>query len=368
MKKFFTFVLMAAASITASAQLSDGFYRIQNDYSERYLLMNDRYGARNGESVDVSAMITIKPFNTINNHPGTIFWVENKGGTSYDFAAQGASLGSISGGLYPQLFANGSCYQFYAEKDGYSIYLLDPESPDVNQGELMTKGSQNSVNWRFLPIGGDNYIGIDYECQTGDGRYWATFYFGFNYKLGSGMEAYYVKSVDETTYTLEKVAGSGDIVPSATPLLIKLNSKWADDNIITPTTSGASFSRPTDNKLTGVYFSSTNSGHHKDYNITYNSTRMRILGTENGELVFRKAEASNLVGSSYIPHNHCYIDDLNSSYADELWNVTSGISTIKAEEAKAKKGIFTLTGQQLPEGATPRSGIYVKDGKKVVIK
>jgi hypothetical protein len=29
---------------------------------------------------------------------------------------------------------------------------------------------------------------------------------------------------------------------------------------------------------------------------------------------------------------------------------------------------YTLTGQKVPEGTTPRSGIYIKNGKKMVIK
>ena len=41
----------------------------------------------------------------------------------------------------------------------------------------------------------------------------------------------------------------------------------------------------------------------------------------------------------------------------------------KAEEKNpAAEGIYTLTGVRLPDGVTPKAGVYIKDGKKVVIK
>ena len=59
--------------------------------------------------------------------------------------------------------------------------------------------------------------------------------------------------------------------------------------------------------------------------------------------------------------------------AAAVWLLTqdgqTGIVTIKAEEQnQAPEGIFTLTGVRLPDGVTPKAGIYIKNGKKVVIK
>ena len=34
----------------------------------------------------------------------------------------------------------------------------------------------------------------------------------------------------------------------------------------------------------------------------------------------------------------------------------------------SKEGIYTLTGTRLPDNAPLRPGIYIKDGKKIVIK
>jgi hypothetical protein len=47
--------------------------------------------------------------------------------------------------------------------------------------------------------------------------------------------------------------------------------------------------------------------------------------------------------------------------------IPEAINTIKTDN-NAKEGIYTLTGVRLPDGVNPRAGIYVKNGKKVIIK
>ena len=50
-----------------------------------------------------------------------------------------------------------------------------------------------------------------------------------------------------------------------------------------------------------------------------------------------------------------------------ILNGPSAINTVKSDE-NAKTGIYTLTGVRLPDSYTPRADIYVKNGKKVIIK
>jgi hypothetical protein len=45
----------------------------------------------------------------------------------------------------------------------------------------------------------------------------------------------------------------------------------------------------------------------------------------------------------------------------------NAINTVKADD-NTSTGIYTLTGVRLPDGVTPRAGIYIKNGKKVIIK
>ena len=47
----------------------------------------------------------------------------------------------------------------------------------------------------------------------------------------------------------------------------------------------------------------------------------------------------------------------------------TGITTINTEAvSKDKEGLFTLTGLRIPDNVTPQPGIYIKNGKKIVIK
>jgi hypothetical protein len=95
----------------------------------------------------------------------------------------------------------------------------------------------------------------------------------------------------------------------------------------------------------------------------------RILGSAGGRLAFVKASGSRLINDTYIEHNRGYIA-VSSSADDNIIEATDDISnSIKSvEQAETEKGIYTLTGQKVPEGTKPRPGIYIKDGKKMVIK
>ena len=96
---------------------------------------------------------------------------------------------------------------------------------------------------------------------------------------------------------------------------------------------------------------------------------MRILGLNNkGELAFIAYPSDDrLYKSKYLMANKAYLY-VNSSDADVMTlNGSTAINSIKAE-ADTKTGIYTLTGVRLPDGVTPRAGIYVKNGKKVIIK
>ena len=110
----------------------------------------------------------------------------------------------------------------------------------------------------------------------------------------------------------------------------------------------------------GVWYSSNLGGRHEDHNVVCEDNN-RILGEYDGKLAFVK-------GSGLIEHNRGYLtvgDDADSNIIES----TSGITNIQAvEQTEEEEGIYTLTGQKIPEGTTLRSGIYIKNGKKVVIK
>lgn len=365
MKKIFTSIIFATIALTASAQISEGFYRIMNNYTKRYLTVTSREGSvsLSSSDADLDALETIKPLEDISGHPGSCIYIKPVKGDEYDMAIQGTTLSQIaSGKIYPHFKPVDGGYLIYGEYNGLVKYLYDsPETASRDNGWMAINGTKTK-EWSVLKIdGGEQYMGIVPEVQA-DGYYWATFYCGFSFKLSSGMKAYYINGVSNDEFVLKEV--SGDIVGATCPILIRCNGSKASDNKITPLTSGGD--DPSDNQLRGIYFSNTEAK-HDGYNKTYDSSSMRILGKSGSKLAFVKASSSDLVGGKYIEHNRCWLVVPSSASSTLTEGNAAGISTVKAEEV-SKKGIYTLQGVEIPESTNLRPGIYIKDGKKVVIK
>lgn len=353
MKKIYTLLFMVSMAMTAVAQLDNGFYRIQNVNTGRYIVMYDPYVLVNKGTgtVNLTSLQTRGSFGFVSSHMGSVWYMEGKGDSQYDLYCQHSSLGANSSGFYPKLWLNNGSYRVYGEYNGFTKYLSDVEDEDTGEGYVSVTGTK--MNWYFLPIGGDNYIGIEPETSA-DGYYWATFLSGFPFKLGSGMKAYYVNNVDDHGFTMKEM---GSEIPAKTPVLIRLNGRSPSDNRIT-VMKNSSASAPTDNKMYGVWYSSDLGGNHKNWNVTCESNN-RILGKSDGHLAFVKS-------SGYIEHNRGYLA-VSANASSAIVESSSGITNIQTFEQQTKT-IYTLTGQKVPEGTTPRPGIYIKEGKKVIIK
>ena len=114
----------------------------------------------------------------------------------------------------------------------------------------------------------------------------------------------------------------------------------------------------------------------RHFNATlYNSIEMRILNlNDKGEIAFINAKDRpellvDYKEQLYLRANKAFLN-VNPGDADVMSlddYDPEAINTIKTGD-KASKGIYTLTGVRLTDGVTPRSGIYIKDGKKVIIK
>ena len=359
MKKIFTLLFMATMSLTAVAQLEDGFYRIKNVSSERYIVMYDSYVLVNKitGTVNLTSLQTRKSFSSVRSHMGSVWYMQAKGDEKYDLFCQHSSLGANSDGFYPKLFLNNGSYLIYGTYSSWTKYLSDENDEDTGEGNVSIEG--NMRHWEFIPLGGDNYIGVEPETSA-DGYYWATFISGFAFTLSSGMKAYYVKDVDDHSFTMKEL---GDEVPAKTPVILRLNGSSPSDNIIHPK-KNSSVSKPSDNKLYEVWYSSNLGGKHEDKNVTYKSN-YRILGKAGGSLAFVKADDGDLVKGKYIQHNRGYLA-VSSSADSNIIESTSGITNIENDENE--DAIYTLSGQRVPEGTTPRPGIYIKGSKKMVIK
>ncbi len=362
---------MFFACVVAVAQ-SDGFYRVKNHKTERYISVIDNRGSVNlaTSDADLGALITIKPFETVVSDPSTIVYIKSvPSAAGYNFEAQGVDTYGIIG-YYVKLRESRSvkgAYNAYAEASGMVKYLSD-EDWDGDEGVLMTSGSKTR-DWYLLPVEaeGDNYFGLT-PSVTAENAYFHTLYAGFASQLVSeGMKAYYVDRVDRGLAVWKEI--DGDVIPEATAVIVKCSSDKATNNRLQPlaTTPAAIKS----NLMKGVYFNN-GSNKHKNQK-AFDANTMRVLGKmKDGSVGF--ITPSNL---KFIPANTAYINVPAGSPAEiklvteEEYNILAGVSGVEVDAKPFVKGVYSVCGVKLSDDATSLNqlpaGIYIVDGKKVVV-
>ena len=378
MKKFLTLLFTALTTLSASA-LDNGFYRMQCVETGRYVSFRNDYvdteSAKRTTEVQFYSLRTISGFENVANDPGSIIYIKK-----YDqgYALRSQGYGTDESNYYIQITDMGDGkYRLWATytKDGVTAtrYMRDCDDTSgdfsyVTTEEAISKG----WNWRLIPVNTEDkkYIGVIPEVKVGSKGY-AAFYAGIAYKLSSGMKAYAVDSETDETCTLKDI---GNEIPAKTPVVIECAGDNAADNKLTPLES-SSVSVST-NYLKGVMFCYPvllkNRGQvieRRDNpywnTVDYDVFTMRVLGVEDGKLVFKTAGED----LDYMPANKSYLSVPTSAAAVLTTDGSTAIKSIKVSRTSStSNGIFTLNGVRLPDNATPQKGVYIKDGKKIVIK
>ena len=354
----------------ATAQtVANGYYRVQNNASGRYITIRDNIPGTvdmSSTNIDLSNIVTWKGFDNVKGNPASIIYVEQVG-SQYNLKGQGTSIYDIAGGkVYIDLIArDGGLWIMSASYGGFSGRLYD-SNDDSEKGYVKRTGDTAYQYWKFVPVDTDNnYIGLQPNVQVGDSWY-GTVYASYPFKVvSSGVTVYYVDGVKDGIFQLKEVTDA--VKPAATPLLFKCSSNDPAKNKITPVTDATT--APADNQLGGTYYA-CNVDNHEVY-VRYDSNTMRVLGKNDaGELAFVTATTDYLTKKKYIPMNTCWLNVPAGSTGDFKFvsrDEFTGIRNINATEANDNKGTFTLTGVRVNE-ATLSPGIYIRNGKKVIIK
>ena len=183
--------------------------------------------------------------------------------------------------------------------------------------------------------------------------------------VSEGMAAFYVSNAGGTGFTMKQI--EGDVVPAGTPVIIRCNSAKPEDNKIEPVIGGYAFDCP--NWLGGVYCSLSVARHRNT--TLFDFITMRILGlNDKGELAFiANPSADRLYKELFLVANKAYLK-VNPNDADVMTidgYTADAINKVKAED-KEPTGIYTLTGNRVPDGAVLRPGIYIRNGKKMIAR
>ena len=364
-------MITALVAITTYAQFADGYYRLQCKETGRYLTVHNNYvnkeSAKQSGQVYLQSLETISGFDNIVNDPGSIIYLRNTA-SGYVLESQGFTTGGKN--LYLQFTKVDDAYRVWTtityEGVKYTRYLRDYEqSPGYS---YITSDASVSTNWHWYitPLSDDNYFGLFSEIKAGNDLY-TTFNAAFPIQLSSGMKAFVVNSLTENSCTLQDI---GKIVPKNTPVIIQCAGLESASNKVTVLTSTEV--TVSDNKLKGVIFCYPVivGGKERRTNpawncVDYNPATMRIIGVEDEKLCM---DTYNEL--KYVPANSAYLPVTENSAKTIPTDGTTGITRVKNDATKANKanGTFTLNGVRLPDNATPQKGMYIQDGKIVVIK
>ncbi len=364
MTKFFLYSLLLMAPASLGAQtIADGYYRVQNQTSERFAQMVDNSGQSSyaTSTFDLGAIHTVKPFDTIVDDPATIIYVEYAGTKlgndfQYNLKAQGTSTWDIvqmnvalkAGGPPDNYLAYGT-----ATKAGITLtaYLMD-ENFKGQEGIMSHTDNPNDkkgyCNWWVRPLSQDDerYFGLRPDLPY-NGLNYMTFFASFPFDFySSGMKAYKVTKVDGALAVYSEITGT---VPAGTPVIVSCSSTAATSNrlsIVDKTTTA-----PSDNLLKGVYFCNTSVGIHNNVVVNDPNT-MRVLGlTKAGKLGFIKS------AETYMPRNRAYLQ-VPAGSPDELTLVPQS----EYEEVRNKVTITAKNYSRLYGEDNPTFEYTVTDG------
>jgi hypothetical protein len=400
MRRLYTLFIIASLSLTgAMAQngtgiVGDGYYRVHNKTTGRYIYVTDNKDYYN-ESTDTEDFQAIQLWSDANkaiSDPATVIYIEQHG-NKYDLLGQGTGVHELTD-YYVTITkittpgANKGTYQVSASRGNVTRYLTDDRASTNPRGLLGTGTDNSDAKYRLWVIdkietnSASNYFGIKPTIEL-NGKYYQPFYASFPFKTVSpNMHVYYVSKVASNIATLTEIEG---VIPDNTAVIIECSSNTPADNrieILNPTSA-----KIQGNKLKGVYFCNDERPQEStDAYKEFKASTMRLLTKSNGKLVFSNNAPDRLntleifdwstfndINIDCIPANTCYMEASAGTPAVlDIRFEGVGIDEILAENKDASaEGVYTLSGTQLRKTNDVQglpAGLYIVGGVKVVVK
>lgn len=358
MKKFllFSFVFIFP-SILFAQFVGNGFYRVKNRDTHRYLTIVDNRADVNIATTepDLAAILPIKDFNKIVGNPASIIYIENVNGNDYILTAQNVNTYDLVGEYLKLRKMSDGSYYAYATAKGMTKYLCDEQS-SYDEGWLMTGTSMR--NWYIIPVNSysDNYFGVVPEFEY-NGKFYTTMYASFPYtSKDDEVEFFYVNKVVNNCAIIKEFE-SNTVVSPLTPIIIRCSSSNHENNKLD--VISAEGTKLYDNLLDGVLFDNSNKKHFN--RLKYNSDTMRVLGKmKDGSIGFITADFE------YLPANKAYLHVPEGSPA-ELRIITEDEYMTKIDDLPSvlnnPKVYFDMSGRRV---SNINKGIYISnDGCKI---
>ena len=379
-------IALSLVSVFIQAQVfsGDGYYRVQNEKTERYIYVYDNTGKINWTALDAE-LGALELWKECDEHsrfsdPGSVIYME-KHGTQYDFQSQGLGLYKMFK-QYLSLEEGKDHCSFSVSREGVTKSLYDSNKslwPD--EGKLGTTGSGTYRNWLLNKVDvADEWFGIDPSVEV-NGKFYHPFYADFGFSpVSADMKVWYISVVDKEGAVLKEF--TGDVVPANMPVFIECTSGDREQNKLDLKYNRESV--PADNKLNGVYFKNLiRDGISPDAATEFDKSTMRVLGvTQDGRLgyILSKEEPEN--GKQYLAANQSYLvvesdcpseipviteaeyEEILANRSDAAVHIAS-YSTLKEVYSISGKFIGKLSADEIKK-LSP--GIYIIGRRKVTVE
>ena len=242
--------------------------------------------------------------------------------------------------------------------------------------------TEDAAKWILEKVDDTNYFGVkpSTNMRGRDGKYYTTLYVDFPFQIKGDVKAYTIEGVEAKNADgyyfarVKKLAQQGDTVPAQTAVVLECNSTNPADNQLLPT--GDEKPKTSNNRLCGTFFGGSingltvKDGAGNDYNVTHDNIRAFNINTADSRNPIGFYKVKNNVTN--IPGNKAFLV-LTSTEAQAKSFVlefedggTTGIETIENSKNSTEDGVYyDLQGRRVEN---PTRGIYIVNGKKVVIK
>lgn len=324
MRRFlFLLSLITLLVSNVSAQFNgDGFYRVQNFATKRYMFIVDNTGYYDKRDFgDFGSLLLITGKEKTISDPASVLYIK-KVGSQIDIQGQGVGIHQLVNRYVDLSYISSGSFKGTYEVSateaslGATKYLDDEEANlDFEIGAVGTNRSRPYRNWYIHPISSstDNYFGITpLDSLTINGKYFYPLYVSFPFKpVSLGMKVYKVSKCDvQLGYAvLSEVTG---VVPACTPVLIECSSPVPNNNRLDLVDS--SVSPLSENCLSGVFFCNYERRDLYAWSAClkeFNPSGMRVIGiTSKGKLgyVTSTKYMNEIEGSFYLPANTSFMN------------------------------------------------------------
>ncbi len=353
---------MSVAGVSEPDDPYDGYYYIQNSYYTAQRL-----------ALDVSAATVSASTTVATTSPTTIFRFDPQDDGSYLISSHGDYLKAVSSGsITTTTTASDACYALVVDggTTGSRALLLSPDNAGgngylhYNAGLLLWKADAGASQWTIAPV--TEYT-VDLHSVTGSGAY-ATAYLPFAYTLPADFSANALTLPDARHANATELT----TVPEATGVLLIGNAgeSTVTLNVVAPPDETSA----TDNVLTGTYtdlaatgdtYTLTDGTTAALFNVADAATGAYTLsggasGTAPGFYVFNGTSLSAY--KAFIPGT-----DATSNVRAILLDGSVLTAIDRAAAPATPAATYDLQGRRITRDRA-RHGLYIRDGKKMIVK